>query len=182
MSDIFKGDPGLTYKLLRFINNPTFGPGQQITSLKHALIYIGDIELKKFIALLALSDLSSTKPSEIMRLSLVRAKFCEQISTIRKDSEDPPKAFLTGILSLIDGLLDQNIDTVVEMLPIHQEIKSALLKENNYLFIYLSLARQMEQGYWKTSEKIATALGLSTEDCFAAHQKALAWSDEMLSY
>jgi len=182
MSYIFKGDPGLTYKLLRFINNPTFGHRQEITSLKHALIYIGDLELKKFIALLAISDLSDSKPSEIMRLSLVRAKFCEQISALKKDSENPPKAFLTGILSLIDGLLDHNLDTVLEMLPVHQEIKSALLNEKNHLFFYLALAKHMEQGYWKSSEKIAKALGLTTEDCFKAHQNALAWSDKMLHY
>jgi c-di-GMP-related signal transduction protein len=182
MSDIFKGDTGLTYKLLRFINNPTFGHRQEITSLKHALIYIGDIELKKFLALLALSDLGEGKPSEIMRLSLVRAKFCEQISAIKNDSENPPKAFLTGMLSLIDGLLDHKIETVLEILPIHKEIKAALLNEKNYLYFYLTLAKKMEQGYWKSSEKIAIDLGLSTDNCFQAHQNALAWSDEVLSY
>ncbi|MFT6209369.1 MAG: EAL and modified HD-GYP domain-containing signal transduction protein [Colwellia sp.] len=51
--EIFAVDPGLTYKLLRFINSPTYGNSQEITSLKHALAYIGQIELKKFIALLA---------------------------------------------------------------------------------------------------------------------------------
>jgi EAL and modified HD-GYP domain-containing signal transduction protein len=132
--------------------------------------------------LLALSDLGVSKPSEIMRLSLVRAKFCEQISFIKNDNENPPKAFLTGILSLIDGLLDHKIDTVLEILPIHQEIKAALLSEKNYLFYYLTLAKQMEQGYWKSSERIANALGLSTDNCFQAHQNALAWSDEVLSY
>lgn len=182
MGNIFKGDPGLTYKLLRFINNPTFGRSQDITSLKHALIYIGDIELKKFIALLALSNLCESKPSEIMRLSLVRAKFCEQISDLRKDSENPPKAFLTGILSLIDGLLDDSIDAVLDILPVHQEIKSALLNQENYLFFYLDLAKKMEQGYWKSGEKIAASLGITAEDCFNAHQSALSWSDEMLSY
>ena len=146
MGEIFSSDPGLTYKLLRFINNPCYGRSQEITSLKHALIYIGDIELKKFIALLALADLNQNKPTEIIRLSLIRAKFCEQISLLQKNQENPPKAFLTGILSFIDGILDHALETVLEMLPIHSDIKQALIANNNYLANYLNLARSVEMG------------------------------------
>jgi len=181
ISDIFSGDPGLTYKLLRFINSPAYGRSQKITSLKHALIYIGELELKKFIALLALSDLSEGKPNEIMRLSLVRAKFCEQIALARQDPENPPKAFLTGILSLIDGILDHSIQTVIDILPVHDEIKSALLNENNYLAKYITLIQFMEQGQWLAGEALAAKLGIGNEVCYQAHQEALTWADEMLA-
>jgi c-di-GMP-related signal transduction protein len=180
MSDIFRSDPGLTYKLLRFINSPMYGRTQDITSLKHALIYIGDLELKKFIALLALSDLSQGKPSEIMRLSLFRAKFCEQISSTVGDNENPPKAFLTGMLSLIDGILDHTIAEVVEILPIDAEIKSALLGENIYLTSYLDMAKHIEQGRWLHCENIAKQFNIKKELYAKAQIDALAWADEML--
>ncbi len=181
MGEIFSSDPGLTYKLLRFINNPCYGRSQEITSLKHALIYIGDIELKKFIALLALADLNQDKPTEIIRLSLIRAKFCEQISLLQKNQENPPKAFLTGILSLIDGILDHALETVLAMLPIHPDIKQALIAKNNYLSQYLNLARNIEMGHWKKSDVLIKQLALTHEQCFTAHTKAIAWADEMLS-
>lgn len=180
MSDIFRSDPGLTYKLLRFINSPIYGRSQDITSLKHALIYIGDLELKKFIALLALSDLSQDKPSEIMRLSLFRAKFCEQISSFVGDNENPPKAFLTGMLSLIDGILDHTIAEVVDILPIDSEIKSALLGENIYLTSYLDMAKHIEQGHWLHCENIAKQFKIKKELYAKAQIDALAWADEML--
>lgn len=180
MSDIFRSDPGLTYKLLRFINSPMYGRTQDITSLKHALIYIGDLELKKFIALLALSDLSQEKPSEIMRLSLFRAKFCEQISSVVGDNENPPKAFLTGMLSLIDGILDHTIAEVVDILPIDAEIKSALMGENIYLTSYLDMARHIEQGRWLHCENIAKQFNIKKELYAKAQIDALAWADEML--
>jgi EAL and modified HD-GYP domain-containing signal transduction protein len=180
ISQIFAIDPGLTYKLLRFINSPTYGSSQEITSLKHALVYIGQVELKKFIALLSLSDLSAGKTPEIMRISLVRAKFCEQISLCCFEDENPPKAFLTGILSLIDGILDHDINTVLEILPIHTEIKSALRNEDCALNHYLSLVKNIEKGQWQASEKIAEKLELSGEICFQAYQQALTWADEML--
>ncbi len=181
MGEIFSSDPGLTYKLLRFINNPCYGRSQEITSLKHALIYIGDIELKKFIALLALADLNQDKPTEIIRLSLVRAKFCEQISLLKKNQENPPKAFLTGILSFIDGILDHALETVLEMLPIHSDIKQALIANNNYLANYLNLARSIEMGHWEKSDVLIQRLALTHEQCFNVHTSAIAWADEMLS-
>ncbi len=180
ISQSFSTDPGLTYKLLRFINSPTYGNSQEITSLKHALIYIGELELKKFIALLALADLSENKCDEIMRLSLIRAKFCEAISKQKNDEENPPKAFLTGILSLIDGVLDHDLEFVLNVLPIHEEIKAALRSENNYLNKYLVLAKLLEQGRWKESEQLGRALSLSNDFYLKAHQEAITWTDAML--
>jgi c-di-GMP-related signal transduction protein len=181
ISEIFAVDPGLTYKLLRFINSPTYGSSQEITSLKHALAYIGQAELKKFIALLALSDLSSDKNTEIMRLSLARAKFCEQIALCRFESENPPKAFLTGILSLIDGILDHELEYVLGVLPIHEGIKAALRNEQGDLGNYLSLVKHIEQGLWQESEKIAHKLEVDSNICFEAYIKSLSWADEMLA-
>lgn len=181
ISELFACDPGLTFKLLRFINSPTYGSSKEITSLKHAVTYIGELELKKFIALLALSDLSEGKPSEIMRTSLFRAKFCELISSFLKDREDPPKAFLTGILSMIDGILDYDIETVVNILPIDQEIKSALLGENIYLTSYIDMAKHIEQGKWLHCENIAQQFKIPKETYLGFQQQALAWADSMIA-
>ncbi len=181
VSEIFRSDPGLSYKLLRFINSPTYGSSQEITSLKHALIYIGELELKKFIALLSLSDLSEGKCREIMHLSLIRAKFCEFVSHAKNDPENPPKAFLTGILSLIDGILDHDIESVLKVLPIHEDIKSALRNENNYLSDYLTLAKEVEQGNWQQGERIIADLNIDAELCFDAYIQSLKWADEMLA-
>lgn len=180
LSDIFSGDPGLTYKLLRFINSPIYGRSQAITSLKHALAYIGELELKKFIALLALTDLAQYKPIEIMRLSLVRAKFSEQMSAICADAENPPKAFLTGILSMIDGILDQELISILNILPVHADIKVALIDKNNYLSHYLMLAKQLEQGDWQASTALAKKLNIELESCLNMYQIAIKWADEML--
>jgi EAL and modified HD-GYP domain-containing signal transduction protein len=181
ISEVFSRDLGLTYKLLRFINSPGYGPSKEIGSLKHALIYIGDLELKKFIALLVLADLNENKPNEIIRVSLVRAKFCEQISALKKDIENPPKAFLTGMLSHIDGVLDQHIDTVMEILPVHGEIKKALMKRENHLAKYLDLSLALEKGNWMLAKIISDSIGVNEVKCLDAYQDAINWSDVMLS-
>lgn len=180
ISHIFSADPGLTYKLLRFINSSAWNRQKDITSLKHALIYIGELELKKFIALVTLADLNQDKPSEIIKLSLIRAKFCENISRLRRDPENPPKAFLTGMISLIDTILDQNISTVLAILPVDNEIKLALVKGDNYLADYLTLAKHLEQVQWQKSDALIAQLNIEASLCLEAHQKAISWADEML--
>lgn len=182
LSDIFSSDPALTYKLLRFINSPFYGRSQNITSLKHALIYIGDTELKKFIALLALADLSQDKPSEIMRLSLIRARFCEQLSLFLHISDNPPKAFLTGILSMIDGILDRDLISVLDLIPIHQDIKCALLTQNSQLTDILTLSKEIERGHWQHAEQLVEKLQVSDEKVHEMQTNAITWADEMLSH
>ena len=116
-----------------------------------------------------------------MRLSLARAKFCEQIALCRFESENPPKAFLTGILSLIDGILDHELEQVLIGLPIHEEIKSALRNEKCDLGNYLLLVKSIEKGLWNESVIIANKIALDSEVCFEAYRKSLSWADEMLS-
>jgi len=180
ISNIFSRDLGLTYKLLRFINSPSYGPSKEISSLKHALTYIGELELKKFIALLVLADLNEGKPSEIIRFSLVRAKFCERLADIRKDLNNPPKAFLTGMLSHIDGVLDQSIIDVMNILPIHCEIKAALVNKDNYLAQYLELSVKIEEGEWAKAQSIASLMSITEGDYLQAYQDSLSWSDDMM--
>jgi EAL and modified HD-GYP domain-containing signal transduction protein len=181
ISEVFSRDVGLTYKLLRFINSPGYGPSKEVSSLKHALVYIGDLELKKFIALLVLADLNENKPSEIIRISLIRAKFCELISAMNKDGENPPKAFLTGMLSHIDGVLDQTIVDVMNILPVHNEIKKALVKKDNYLAKYLELSLALEKGNWMLAKILTDTLGLKEGVCLDAYQDSIIWSDNMLT-
>lgn len=182
ITEIFSSDPGLTYKLLRFINSAYYGLTQEISSLKHALVYIGEADLKRFISLLALSNLSENKCTEITRLSLVRAKFCELLSE-KQASHDAhqPKAFLTGLLSLVDGILDHDLEYVLEVLPLHSDIKSALLNQNNYLHQYLHLSQLVERGDWENASKFNIEQGLADEFCFQSHQTALTWADNVLS-
>lgn len=181
INEILETDPGLTYKLLRFINSPTYGCSQEITSLKHALAFIGESELQKFISLLALSNLNKDKPSEILRLSLARAKFCEQISLYRQDDESPPKAFLTGMLSLIDGILNHELNQVLDMLPIHGDIKAAIRQEDSRLFHYLRLAIALEHGDWEVAVRYQTLLNIGERACENAHSMAFEWADNLLN-
>ena len=124
--EIISKDVGISYKLLRFINSAYFYRLQEVKTVKHAMAYLGEEELRRFVILMILSDLASVKPNELVRLSLVRAKFCELLALQSQFKNSSSELFLMGLFSLIDSILDTEMNTIMDKLPIADEIKGAL--------------------------------------------------------
>lgn len=179
INEIIERDVSLSYMLLRFINNPMFNKSQKISSLRHALNYMGDGEVKKFVALLALANLGDDKPSELLGLSLIRAKFCELLARECKEPENPPKGFLVGLFSLLDALLDQSMRQVMEKLPILDELKAALCGERNSLAYYLATAITFEKADWARTKAFSKHLGVDQRKLHGMYNQAIVWSNSM---
>jgi EAL and modified HD-GYP domain-containing signal transduction protein len=179
VNQVLQRDVGLSFMLLRFINNPFFNKRNKITSLHHALTYMGEVEVKKFIALLALAKLREGKPIELMHMSLVRAKFCELISLTLKQKENPPTGFLTGLFSLLDTILDQEMSSLVEKLPVADSVKAALLGEENLLRDCLVTARAFEVGNWPSIEKLGQRLNIDNNLLHGFYHEAIKWGHAM---
>ncbi|NQZ06256.1 MAG: HDOD domain-containing protein [Algicola sp.] len=177
VTELVERDVSLSYKLLRFINSSAFSRQQTIGSLKHALNYMGELELKKFISLIALANLGDGKPTELVSQSIIRARFCSQIADKRNDQENPPMAFLTGLFSLVDALLDQELKIIVEKLPISPEIKAALSDNQGILATYLQTAICYEKAQWDKLEKYSAKLGIPMEEISDYYQDALQWAN-----
>ncbi len=158
LSGICERDVGLSYKLLRFVNSASYGRGQSIGSLKHAMIYLGEAELKKFVALLALANLSEAGPNELLNMSMTRARFCDRLAAANGDPDNPPAAFLTGLFSLVDAMLEQPLPELLEELPLLDDIKAALLHQHGQLGMYLQFARAFEAGDWQQQELLSQQL------------------------
>ena len=100
-------DVALSYKLLRLINTAAFFTRNKINSIKHALVFIGLKEFKKWINVLTIKQIDhekNTGQEEVIKLSLIRAHLCEQLSQKIGKTESSPY-LLAGMFSLIDNLL-----------------------------------------------------------------------------
>jgi len=75
-------DVSLSYQLLRYVNSPLFALSSTIRSIRQALLYFGESELRKWIALATLARAAEDKPSELIRHSLLRARFCESVARL----------------------------------------------------------------------------------------------------
>lgn len=177
INQIIERDAALSYLLLRFINNPMINKRYKISSLRHALNYMGEVEIKKFIALLSLANLSNEKPLELTHMSLVRAKFFDLLSQRRRLKTDPPVGFLIGLFSLLDALLDQDMPDILNQLPLTEEVNNGLLGESDEFIQYFSLVRAFESGLWLNVIKASKHLDIDQKELHGLYNQAIVWGN-----
>ena len=170
-------DVSLSYKLLRYINSAFFAKAQRISSIQQALVYMGESEIRRFVSLVAMSNLAKGKPGELIRASCIRGKFCELIGGIAKERAKPSELFTLGMFSLIDAILDHPMDRVMNELPLDKDIKTALVERKGRLSGYLFLAETYEKGQWPQMAKICRVMDLDEEKLPELYQLACQWSN-----
>jgi c-di-GMP-related signal transduction protein len=178
---IIKQDVSLSYKLLKFINSSIFGFKTTISSLQHALTLLGQKEISKWISLIALKGVAEDKPSELILNSLIRARFAEKLAAIKMSKNRSSDAFLMGMLSHIDVLLDRPLSVILNEISLDEAIKQALLeKEHNQFFILYKLILTYEAGNWADYSVYLDKLGLDERDVLKAYRESLIWAHDLM--
>jgi len=175
---VFERDVSLSYKLLRYANSPYFRRRAEIATIKQALVTLGLVELKKLIGLIFAASINPNKPTELINMSMVRAKFCELIAPQLRGQLDVSLAFLTGLLSLIDAILDEDLESILDRLPLAQEIKDALLTRKGPMAALIKQLEFIEKADWQKASLIMEKLGLDKEKTVVAYNQALAFADD----
>ncbi|MCK8105569.1 HDOD domain-containing protein [Pseudoalteromonas sp. 2CM41L] len=176
ISALFEADAALAYKLMRLINSGVFPIQSKISSIKQALVYLGHERLKKFVSLIVTAHTAGKKPAELMQVCVVRARFCELIAK-QVSKSLVGEAFLTGLFSLLDAILDQPMSLLVEKLPFPDDIKAALLNEKNTLYYILNVVQAYETGSWWTLEKAVILLNVKSDVLPGLYNQAVDWAD-----
>lgn len=175
---IFAQDVSLSYKLLTYVNS-SFLVTARIKSFHQALVYLGEERLRKFVALVAIASTRDTKPDYLYRLSVQRARFCELLAN--RTHVDPSAAFLTGMFSLLDSLLDQPMHDLLESIPIDDEVKLALTEGTGILARILGTTISYERANWPSLNRLALNLGLSDEALSHCYDQSVSWTNELLA-
>lgn len=108
--------------------------------------------------------ISHDKPEIFMINTLVRAHFAELIFIKLGLARDSFNAFLTGMLSLIDIILERPLKEILEELNISDEVKSALLGEKNNYYKILKLIIAYENEQWDKVKLLNLDFGLDDTD------------------
>lgn len=158
LHEIISKDLAISYKLLRFLNSAYFYLVQKVTTVKHAIAYLGEKELRSFIVLVLVSELASEKPDELVRLALIRAKFCEQLALESQYREEAEEIYLVGLFSLIDVMLDAPMNEVITRLPLSDLTAQALAEKTGpyatFVEIVVSYERLQQQKLLKALEDL----------------------------
>lgn len=174
---IISMDLGITYKLLRYINSAYYYLLHEVTSVRQAIIYLGAQEIRRFVTLVIISELAADKPEELIRLSIIRGRFCEFLA----ESVDPPvdksDLFLLGLFSLLDALLDTPMKEIMDSLPLADAVKEALVDKQGILFPYLRLVISYERGRHSTCVDLLQEFRLSGPDVTEHYIAAVQFAD-----
>ncbi|PWI33889.1 histidine kinase [Vibrio albus] len=171
-------DVTLSFKLLRYVNASS-SVKTEISSFRQALAYLGEDRVRKFVSLVALATVNEEKPESLYNLSIQRARFCELVMKAMGSTEHGGKGFLCGMFSLLDSLLDQDLKSITESLPVCRDIRSALINNEGVLGQVLCLVMAIEKADWGTAMALEEALNLPIGTVSDAYQHSICWTDEV---
>jgi EAL and modified HD-GYP domain-containing signal transduction protein len=180
ITSVFERDVNLSYRLLRYSNSAAFKRRTEVNTIKQAVVVLGNQELKKFLSLLFAAQVSSEKPIELIKLSLNRARFCELLAQKHRGIQDTGVAFLVGMMSLMDAILDESMEGVMKKLPLSNMIKEALVQKQGMLAQYLGLIKAYEQADWELTGEYCERIGFSSDLLPEIYNQAVSWGNEQL--
>ncbi len=170
-------EPSLCYRLLRYLNSAAFGLFP-VRSIRHALSLLGQREIKKWVSIAVAISVAGNRPGELISSALTRARACEAFAIASCD--DSSGAFMMGLMSLMDAILDCRMEVVIAQLPLIPQCKDALLGGDNSLGKLLRIAICCERGAWEEISAIADEHELPEEKIWEIHREACCWSSEIL--
>ncbi|MCM3711677.1 EAL and HDOD domain-containing protein [Sporosarcina luteola] len=182
IANLILHDISLTYKLLRLINTMNFNAPKSVGSVKQAIVLIGLRELKKWMRILMLLDISdhssSGRVKALVSYSMSRAKMCALVA-IRTGYPNGDEHFFVGLFSLLDAIMKRTWDDILPMFPFSEEVAETLQGKNTDMTPYLELAIATERFDMENINKISKRFGLSKEEIIAFSNKANHWARQL---
>ncbi len=175
LEELIVRDVSIAYKLLKMINSSSFGIRNKITSMKLAINMMGEEEMIKWLYMLIIRGISLDKPGEIITLSLQRAKFCEQIAILSNNKHIAFDAYLTGMLSTMDAILNLPMEKILDELSIGEVVKVAITKRTNTLGVIYMLVKEYEKGNFDRVADLCHQLNINESDVGSTYFNVLSW-------
>ncbi|WP_321495782.1 HDOD domain-containing protein [uncultured Desulfobacter sp.] len=148
IENMIKNDVAISFKLLTFINSAYFQRPTALDTIKDAITFLGLQELKKFVSVVAVSDMNPDKPNELIRSSVIMARMCEQCAHVIKSIFSPEELFTVGLFSTMDAILDMPMEDILDKIALSDKIKDALLGKDRIVNQLNDLITSFQQGEW----------------------------------
>lgn len=177
---IIKRDLALSVKLLKFLNSAAFGWRSRVTSLKHALVLLGERPFRKWASLIAVVGLSEDRPPELALVSLARARFCERLCPLARLEGRELDAFLVGLLSALDAMMGRPLAELLAEIDVSPAVDAGLLRQDTPLGAVRALSVAYEKGAWDEVAALAAQLGVAERELPAIADEARVWANETL--
>ena len=177
---IIERDPALSISLLRFINAMNPDRSRKIDSIRNAVAILGQKEVKKWANIAISIGMGEDRPSEITRLSLIRAKFAENLASSFDLGIKSGALFIAGLFSLLDVILQMPLVKAIDEVAATGEIRDALIEKKGPLAEVLKLIFAYEHADWHNTSLIMVRNGIDVEELTSAFFDSLVWYRQLL--
>lgn len=178
-ADIISRDMALTVSLLKMVNKMSVN--SEVTSIRHAAAMLGQKDLKKWINTAVVNELYADKPSEITRLSMLRAKLAENLAPAFGLAMKKEELFLMGLFSVIDVILEKSLEEALKMVTVSKDIQDALLENKGVLAPVFEFVKQYEVANWSEVSRLMVLRNIEEEVVSAAYLDSLVWYRNLMS-
>ncbi|VFQ43356.1 EAL and HDOD domain-containing protein [Desulfoluna butyratoxydans] len=172
-------DVAIVFKLLSHLNSAWYGLKHPASSLREALRMLGLDEVRRLVGLIAMGNLASDVPEELLRVSAVRGRICELAVGHSSLRTDPAELFTLGIFSLIDTILHRPMKEVLSHLPLSPATVAALTSGTGPQAPFLRFARAFEQGQWTEMAREARTINLAEHHIGKIITDTLTWNQSL---
>lgn len=176
----FRGSPSLTYKLLMLVNSVAFGNRQKIQGVRHAITMTGRLQIKRWLQLaMFAADGDDALEHPLVDMAASRAGFMEQMAfvhpVLQLDGDASERAFMTGILSLMESVYDVTVAEIVANLNLNDEIAAALLDRSGHYGSLLTIMEHIEGLDMRSASEVLHSVGINPNMMPELQLRAFNW-------
>ncbi len=174
IASIIESDVNLSYRLLYAISHKN--KGSSYSSIKNALVRMGSWEIERWISVLMLQNVSGDKPDEVLRMSLVRSKFCEHMAENSSLWQRKDEASMVGLFSMLDAILNCPMEEAVEDLAISEDVIEALVTGEGIFKPLCILMKAYESCKWDDVDKYSVEVNIDPKRLGEWYLSSIEWS------
>lgn len=178
----FKQQPGLSFNLLRLVNSVAMGLRNPVGSLNQALVVLGRRQLQRWIQLLIYTvGNASSRNTPLLQLAASRGRLMELLAGEQHpgNRDFHERAFMVGILSLLDILLDLPMPEILTQLSLNSEVREALLSRDGALGQLLGLTEHLEVANFDAAAEIMAKAGIPLATLTEAQLETFSWVGDL---
>lgn len=180
VSDIVQRDTALTVSLLRLVNSPFIGLRQKVKTINHAVTILGQNEVRKWVTTSVSRLLGADKPNEVTKLSLIRAKFAENLAPLFLLEKESQSLFLTGLFSVLNVILDVSMEDALKMVQVSDEIAGALLHMTGKYAPVMQFIYNYERADWAGVSRMLILYDIDVAKIYDSYTEAMLWYTDLI--
>jgi c-di-GMP-related signal transduction protein len=161
---ILSEEPILAYRFMRYINSVGLGLRTEVESIRHGLLVLGYSLFQAWLVEQLPHATSDTNLQPVRTALVIRARLMDHLLDAGDGDDLRREVYLCGLLSQIDLLLGEPLNTALLRFPLPERIVSAILQNAGPYAPYLEVATALESANTHLTHTLCETHELAFED------------------